>query len=81
MTEAGIDGSFTRDIYVSLGERLEGDAWSVRIYMKPFIRHIWLGAILIAVGGFLAAGDRRYRLIQNRAAEASGRLSGAITGQ
>jgi len=81
MTEAGIDGSFTRDIYVSLGERLEGNAWSVRIYVKPFIRCIWLGAILIAAGGFLAAGDRRYRLIQRRAAVAPGRLSGAITGQ
>ncbi len=81
MTEAGIDGDFTRDLYVSLGERLDGNAWSVRIYVKPFIRWIWLGALLIAAGGFLAAGDRRYRLMQRRTAAAAGRLPGAIGGQ
>ena len=60
MTEAGIDAGFTRDIYASLGEPIgEGD-WSVRLYHKPFIRWIWLGAIFMAVGGVLAATDRRY---------------------
>ncbi len=66
MTEAGIDGAFTRDLYVSLGEPLEGNAWSMRLYVKPFIRWIWLGAILIAAGGFVAAFDRRYRLLARR---------------
>jgi cytochrome c-type biogenesis protein CcmF len=62
MTEAGIDAGFTRDIYVSLGEGLGGGAWSLRLYYKPFIRWIWLGAILIGFGGLIAATDRRYRM-------------------
>jgi len=62
MTEAGIDAGFTRDIYVSLGEALGGGDWSLRLYYKPFVRWIWLGGILIAIGGLLAATDRRYRI-------------------
>ena len=62
MTEAGIDAGFTRDIYVSLGEALGGGDWSLRLYYKPFVRWIWLGGILIAIGGLLAASDRRYRI-------------------
>jgi cytochrome c-type biogenesis protein CcmF len=62
MTEAGIDAGFTRDIYVSLGEALEGGDWSLRLYYKPFVRWIWLGGIFIGIGGLLAATDRRYRL-------------------
>jgi len=54
MTEAGIDAGFWRDLYVSL-------AWSVRLYHKPFIRWIWLGALIMAFGGLLAATDKRYR--------------------
>ena len=61
MTEAGIDPGLTRDIYVSLGEPLDGGAWSLRLYHKPFVRWIWLGAIFMAIGGILAATDRRYR--------------------
>ena len=62
MTEAGIDAGFTRDIYISLGEQLDEDSWSIRLYHKPFVRWIWLGAILMAIGGLLAIIDRRYRL-------------------
>jgi cytochrome c-type biogenesis protein CcmF len=62
MTEAGIDAGFTRDLYVSLGEPLEGDAWSVRLHYKAYIRWIWLGAVLMAAGGLIAATDRRYRI-------------------
>ncbi len=64
MTEAFIDPGLTRDIYVSLGEPLEGNdgAWSVRVYYKPFVSWIWGGAVLMALGGLLAAADRRYRL-------------------
>ncbi|ASJ74946.1 heme lyase CcmF/NrfE family subunit [Granulosicoccus antarcticus] len=62
MTEAGIDGGFTRDLFVAMGEPLDGgSAWSVRIQTKPYIRWIWLGTIFMAVGGVLAAVDRRYR--------------------
>lgn len=61
MTEAAIDPGFTRDLYVALGEPLGGGAWSVRLHYKPFVRWIWLGAGLMAIGGLLAASDRRYR--------------------
>ena len=60
MTEASIDPSITRDLYVALGEALEGGAWSVRIYYKPLVRWIWLGGLMIALGAFIAAIDRRY---------------------
>ena len=60
MTEAGIDGGLFRDLFVALGEPLDGGAWSLRIYHKPFIRWIWLGALLMALGGVLAALDGRY---------------------
>jgi cytochrome c-type biogenesis protein CcmF len=63
MTEAAIDPGFLRDLYVSLGEPLDqtGQAWAVRVYHKPYIRWIWLGAIFMAVGGVIAAGNKRYR--------------------
>jgi cytochrome c-type biogenesis protein CcmF len=74
MTEAAIDPGLTRDLYVSLGESLDesGDAWAIRIYHKPFIRFIWIGALLMMAGGFLAATDRRYRRAATaRAAEST----------
>jgi cytochrome c-type biogenesis protein CcmF len=61
MTEAAIDPGFFRDIYISLGERLPDGAWALRIYVKPYIRWIWLGGIIVALGGFLTLFDRRYR--------------------
>ncbi len=62
MTEAAIDSGFTRDVYVSLGEALEGKAWAVRVYFKPFVDWIWGGCVFMALGGLLAMMDRRYRL-------------------
>lgn len=62
MTEAGIDPGLFRDIYVALGEPLEGSVWAVRIQYKPFVRWIWLGALLMGLGGLLAVSDKRYRL-------------------
>ncbi len=62
MTEAAIDPGFTRDLYVALGEPLENSQiWAVRIYWKPFVRWIWLGAIFMAIGGLMGATDKRYR--------------------
>jgi cytochrome c-type biogenesis protein CcmF len=61
MTEAAIDAGLMRDLYVALGEPLGGDAWAVRIYHKPMIRWIWLGALIMALGGALALTDARYR--------------------
>ncbi len=73
MTEAGIHGSLTRDLYVALGEPLDNGAWAVRVHIKPFVRFIWLGGLLMALGGVLAALDRRYRLkVKTRVREALG---------
>ncbi len=75
MTEAAIDWGFTRDLYVSLGEPLDknwdaqvsGGDWAVRIYYKPYVRWIWIGAVFMALGGILAVTDRRYRLHRQEA--------------
>ena len=62
MTEAAIDSGITRDLYIALGERLEDKrSWAIRIYYKPFVRWIWAGAILMALGGIIAISDKRYR--------------------
>jgi cytochrome c-type biogenesis protein CcmF len=70
MTEAAIDSGFTRDLYVSLGEPVGGTAWIVRVYFKPFINWIWSGCLLMALGGLLAATDRRYRATRRASATA-----------
>ena len=63
MTEAAIETHFTHDLYVSLGEAVgDGDAWIVRVYVKPFIDWIWGGCLIMALGGLLAITDRRYRV-------------------
>jgi cytochrome c-type biogenesis protein CcmF len=70
MTEVAIERGITRDLYVSLGEPLDGGAaWGVRLYVKPFVNWIWGGCVLMALGGVLAILDRRYRL-KSRAAAA-----------
>ncbi|NDK38613.1 heme lyase CcmF/NrfE family subunit [Pseudoxanthomonas gei] len=61
MTEAGIHPGLFGDVYVALGESLGGEARAVRIHIKPFVRWIWLGAGLMALGGFVTATDRRFR--------------------
>jgi cytochrome c-type biogenesis protein CcmF len=66
MTEAAIDTGLFGDIYVSLGEPVDGGAWSVRVYAKPFVTWIWGGCFLMALGGALAISDRRYRVTARR---------------
>ncbi|MEX2321631.1 MAG: heme lyase CcmF/NrfE family subunit, partial [Saccharospirillum sp.] len=63
MTEAGIDGGLFRDLYASMAEPLDDSrqVWSLRLQVKPFVRWIWLGALLMALGGVVAVLDRRYR--------------------
>ncbi|MDH4234253.1 MAG: heme lyase CcmF/NrfE family subunit [Gallionella sp.] len=64
MTEAAIDTGFLGDLYVSLGEPIPDSdgAWSVRVYIKPFVDWIWGGCFLMVIGGVLAISDRRYRI-------------------
>ena len=66
MTEAAIDAGFFRDVYVSLGEAVGGGDWALRLYYKPYVRWIWLGATLMALGGAIAVSDRRYRAARAR---------------
>jgi cytochrome c-type biogenesis protein CcmF len=77
MTEAAIDPSLGRDLFVALGEPLGGGAWSVRIQYKPMLRFVWLGALFMAFGGLLAATDRRYRTAERRAQATSARIAQA----
>lgn len=64
MTEAAIDPGLTRDLYVSLGEPINANEWTVRIHIKPFVDWIWGGCLFMALGGFLAITDRRYRKLK-----------------
>jgi len=81
MTIAAIDIGLFGDRYVSLGEPLSADdidgAWGVRIYLKPFIDWIWMGAFLMALGGIVAVCDRRYRLAIQRRTGAIGPAASA----
>jgi cytochrome c-type biogenesis protein CcmF len=69
-TESAIDAGIFRDIYVALGEPMDAGnregAWALRLYQKPFIRWIWLGGLFMMLGGFVAAGERRFRVQKAR---------------
>jgi cytochrome c-type biogenesis protein CcmF len=84
MTEAAINRSLWRDVYVSMGEPLGGNDWAVRVHIKPFVNWIWLGCVLMAFGGFTAIADRRYRRRLASRSQAEGILgsgpSAATTG-
>lgn len=69
MTEASIDDSLARDVFVALGEPLGDGSWAVRVQIKPLIRLIWLGPLIMALGGLLALSDRRYRVRARDTAE------------
>jgi cytochrome c-type biogenesis protein CcmF len=73
MTEAAIDSGFTRDLYVAMGEAVSPTAWVVRIWVKPFVDWIWFGCVIMALGGLLAASDRRYRIAARAAAQGAAR--------
>jgi cytochrome c-type biogenesis protein CcmF len=71
MTEAALEPGLMYDLYVSLGEPLDeqGNAWAVSLYYKFVVRFIWLGALFMMAGGFLAASDPRYRRERAKARE------------
>ncbi len=71
MTEAAIHSRITGDLYVSLGQPDDKGAWVVRVYYKPFVTWIWGGCVIMALGGLLAASDRRYRLARREQTAAS----------
>jgi cytochrome c-type biogenesis protein CcmF len=61
MSEAGIEVDWNRDLFVAMGDDLGEGAWSLRMQYKPMVRFIWFGALVMAIGGFIAITDRRYR--------------------
>ena len=61
-SKAAISVNWARNLFVAMGNPLGEDAWSMRIQYKPLVRYIWLGALVMAIGGFVAATDRRYRM-------------------
>ncbi|WP_212524629.1 heme lyase CcmF/NrfE family subunit [Actibacterium sp. MT2.3-13A] len=72
-TEAGIDNGLLRDVYLVIGDPQADGGWAVRTYIKPLANWIWLGAIIMAVGGLLSLSDRRYRVAAGaRKAQPSG---------
>jgi cytochrome c-type biogenesis protein CcmF len=76
MTEAAIDRGVLRDLYVSLGEPVSPEEWIVRVNHKPFVNWIWGGCLLMALGGGLAASDRRYRLARARGTRTAAATAG-----
>ncbi len=73
MTEAGIFAAWNKDLFVALGDQLGNGSWSVRVQYKPMIRFIWIGALIMALGGLIAVADRRYRLRATSTSKASAR--------
>jgi cytochrome c-type biogenesis protein CcmF len=70
MTEVAIDRGLGRDLYVALGEPVSATAWSVRLHHKPLVNWIWIGCLLMGLGGVLAVTDRRYRSSRRLAGQA-----------
>ena len=68
-TEMAIDPSLLRDLFVTPGEIRDNGAWTMTVYVKPFVRWIWLGAIFMALGATIAAADRRYRKLARKQTE------------
>ena len=66
MADSDVDISPWRDLYAAMGEPLGEGAWSLRLYNKPLIRWVWLGAIIMSIGGAIAALDRRYAMRRRR---------------
>jgi cytochrome c-type biogenesis protein CcmF len=61
-TEAGIDHSLLRDVYLVIGDEQAAGGWAVRSYIEPFVNFIWIGSFLMGIGGALSLSDRRYRV-------------------
>jgi cytochrome c-type biogenesis protein CcmF len=70
-SQAAISVNWARDLFVAMGNPLGENAWSMRIQYKPLVRYIWLGALVMALGGLIAATDRRYRVKVPAAAAAA----------
>lgn len=72
-TEMAIDTNLFRDLFITLGDRRESGAWSMTVYIKPFVRWVWLGAIFMALGAVVAVLDKRYRSMRVKSNDNSGK--------
>ncbi|HKI73616.1 MAG TPA: cytochrome c-type biogenesis CcmF C-terminal domain-containing protein, partial [Pseudomonadales bacterium] len=81
MTEAAMDPGVTRDLYLALGDPIDrkAKAWAVRIHYKPFVRWIWAGGMLVALGGFVTVLDRRYRAARRKVPVETTLVAGAAS--
>jgi cytochrome c-type biogenesis protein CcmF len=61
-TEAGIHASWRGDLYVVLGDAQQNGGYAVRVYFNPLVRFIWLGALIMFLGGAVSLSDRRLRV-------------------
>lgn len=79
MTEAGIDSTISRDLFVALGEQLDNGDWALRIYVKPFVTWIWAGAFILGFAGLLSISDKRYRMQKLVAKKAPSNVAPVVT--
>jgi cytochrome c-type biogenesis protein CcmF len=75
-TEAGIGTHRGTNILIALGEDLGANKWSVRVQMRPLVNYVWIAAFIMALGGGIAASDRRYRTARSEATESEGAVEG-----
>jgi cytochrome c-type biogenesis protein CcmF len=68
-TEAGIHPSWRGDLYAVLGDQVKDGAYSIRLYFNPLVRLIWLGALVMFIGGAVSLSDRRLRVGAPRRAQ------------
>lgn len=81
MTEVALDTGLFRDLYVAMGEPLTETAWAMRVHLKPFVRWIWLGALMMAFGAVLAVADKRYRKVVKQESPAKNAPAGKLANE
>lgn len=79
-TEVALDPGLFRDLYIAMGEPVAEKAWAMRVHVRPFIRWIWLGALMMAFGACLAVMDKRYRKRVKVVEETSVAKTGTVVG-
>ncbi len=72
-TEAGIRAVWSGNLYASIGDPSVSGGWVTRLWHHPLVTWIWIGSLIMALGGFLAMSDRRHRVgVPSRRRQAAG---------
>jgi cytochrome c-type biogenesis protein CcmF len=79
--ETAIRTNFLADLYVALGDSDTAGDWTVRVYWKPLVPWIWIGAIIMAFGGVVSLSDRRWRVGAAAQASRRGPLAVPLAGE